>query len=166
MRLGVSPATAALTGFFQLETLRLYFPVLEPWVAWSVSLPSSSQFVCMQMWDLPPPCPPWSSSCHLAMSPLCPAARFSPSYQSVWMNVFSLTLWLLDFHTVRFSGSSGCFLCLNLLSFFWLCEETKYTYLRLHLGWKSKMVSTTICEYLKLSVVHKQLLWEDAYTTT
>ena len=30
---------------FQSEDLRLYFPVLEPWVVWSVSLPScSSQF--------------------------------------------------------------------------------------------------------------------------
>ena len=37
----------------------------------------------------------------------------------VWMDVSSLTPWLLDFHTVRFSGSSGYFLFLNLLlSFF------------------------------------------------
>ena len=39
------------------------------------------------------------------------------------MNVSSLTPWLLDFYTVQFSGSSGYFLFLNLLSFFWLCEE-------------------------------------------
>ena len=31
----------------------------------------------------------------------------------VWMNVSSLSPWLLDFHTVWFSGSSGCFLFLN-----------------------------------------------------
>ena len=38
--------------FFQSEVLRLYFPMLEPWVARSVSLPScSSQFICTQMWD-------------------------------------------------------------------------------------------------------------------
>ena len=45
--------------------------------------------------------------------------------------------WLSDFHTVQFSVSSGCFLFLNLLSFFWLCEEAQCVYLRLHLGWKS-----------------------------
>ena len=33
--------------FFQSEVLRLYFPMLEPWVVQSVSLPSfSSQFIC------------------------------------------------------------------------------------------------------------------------
>ena len=46
---------------FQSEVLRLYFPSLEPWVTWSVSLPGcSSQFICMQMWELRvlqlPPC--------------------------------------------------------------------------------------------------------------
>ena len=40
--------------YFQLEALRLYFPMLEPWVVWSVSLPScSSRFMRMQMWDCP-----------------------------------------------------------------------------------------------------------------
>ena len=39
-------------------------------------------------------------------------------------NVSSLTPWLSNFHTVRFSGRSGYFVCLNLLlSFFWLCKE-------------------------------------------
>ena len=47
--------------FSQSEVLRLYFPALEPWVVWSVSLPSCfSQFIHMQMWDRPvlqpPPC--------------------------------------------------------------------------------------------------------------
>ena len=55
----------------------------------------------------------------------------------VWVSVSSLTPWLLDFHTVQFSVSSGCFLFLNLLlSLFWLCEEAQCVYLRLHLGWK------------------------------
>ena len=40
--------------FFQSEPLRLYFFILEPWVASSVSLPScSSQFIHTQMWDHP-----------------------------------------------------------------------------------------------------------------
>ena len=35
-------------------------------------------------------------------------------YGTVWMNLSSLIpVWLSDFHTVRFSDSSGCFLCLN-----------------------------------------------------
>ena len=58
---------------------------------------------------------------------------------AVWVNVSSLTPWLLDFHTVRFSVSSGCFFVFKLLlSFFWLCEEAQCIYLLLHLGWKSR----------------------------
>ena len=60
--LGVSPAAASIpTGVFsQRLYLRLYFPALELWVAWSVSLPScSSWFICTLMWgcslcQLPP----------------------------------------------------------------------------------------------------------------
>ena len=111
--------------FFQSEVLRLYFPTLGPWVAQSVSLPScSSWFISTQMWDrpllqLPLTC---SSSHSLATSPLCPGC-LAPPLLLVWMYVSSLTPWLLDFHTVRFPGSSGWFLFLNLLFFFWLCEE-------------------------------------------
>ena len=124
---------------FQSEVLRLYFPGLEPWVAWSVSPPScSSQFICTQMWNhpvgnplphrvlQPPPCRESSLSS-------CPSPPFLP----VWMNVSSLTPWLSHFHTIQFSGSSGCFLFLNLLSFFWLCKEAKHIYLCLHLGQNS-----------------------------
>ena len=40
--------------FFQSEVLRLYYPALEFWVVWSVSLPScSSWFIYTQMWDYP-----------------------------------------------------------------------------------------------------------------
>ena len=57
------------------------------------------------------------------------------------MNVSPLPPWLSDSHTVRFSGSSGYFLFLNLLlSFFWLCEEAKCIYLHLHLGQKSNIL--------------------------
>ena len=41
--------------------------------------------------------------------PRCP----SPPLLLVWMSVSSLSPWLSDFHTVRFSVSSGCFLFLN-----------------------------------------------------
>ena len=103
--------------FFQSDVLRLYFPKLEPWVVQSVLLPScSSQFIHTQMWDylfcqLPPcqVCQPWP--CHKSSLTSCP----SPPLVSTWMNISSLTPWLSDFHTVRFSGSSGYFLFLNLL---------------------------------------------------
>ena len=56
----------------------------------------------------------------------------------VWVSVSSLSPWLLDFHTVRFSVSPGCslFFVFKLLSFFWLCEEAQCVHLCLHLGWK------------------------------
>ena len=76
--------------------------------------------------------PAQSSSCHLASSPLHPGCPSLPLL--VWINVSSLTRWLSDFHTVRFSGRSGWFLFLNLLlSFFWLYEEAKCIYL--HPSW-------------------------------
>ena len=46
-----------------------------------------------------------------------PPGCLSPPLLPVWMNVSSLTPWLLDFHTVRFSVSSGCFLFLNCCPF-------------------------------------------------
>ena len=121
--------------FFQSEVLRLYFPVPGPCIVWSVWLPSvSSPFVCTQMWDhllhQPPPC------C-LSSPPCC----LSPPLLPVWLNVSSLCPWLSDFHTVRFSGSSGCFLFLKLLlSLFWLFEEAQCIYLYLRLCQKSLLV--------------------------
>ena len=111
-----------LHRFFQSEVLRLYFPALEPWVAQSLSLPSgSSQFIHRQMWDHllrqpPPPAPVLKlPPCHVSTPPQLP----SPPILVVWMNVPSLTPWLSDFQTVRFSVSS-CFLFLNLLLSFFL----------------------------------------------
>ena len=121
---------------FSIKGLRLYFPELELWVLWFILLPScSSWFICTQMWDHPvhnllpaqvhqlPPCLESSlSSC------------LSPPHLLVWVNVSSLTPWLLEFHTVWFSVNSGGFLFLNLLS----CKEAQCVHLRLHLGQKSK----------------------------
>ena len=109
------------TGFFSQRFLKLYYPVLESWVAWSVLLPSCcSWFVRTQMWDrpllqLPLTC---SSSHSLATSPLCPGC-LAPPLLLVWMYVSSLTPWSLDFHTVQFSGSSGvlCFFCFVLFCY-------------------------------------------------
>ena len=111
----------------QPEILRLYLPLLEPWVVWSILLPScSSHFIRKQMWDhwvyQPPPCQPRSSSHNLATSPLCPSYLSLPLLP-VWMNVSSLTPCLLNFHTIWFSGSSGYFLFLNLLFSFLCCAR-------------------------------------------
>ena len=72
------------------------------------------------------------SSLGLATTPLLPSCLLPPLIP-VWMNVSTLTPWLLDFHTVQFSGSSGYFLFLNLLSF-WSCKEAKRIYLCLLVG--------------------------------
>ena len=141
--------------FFQSEVLRLYFPLLEPWVVWSVSLLScSSWFIHMQMWAV---CSinrhlVLSSSCCLAVSPLRPGYPSLPLLL-VWMNSSSLTPWLLDFHTVRFFGSSGWFLFLNLLlSFFWLCKEAQCIYVCLNL------VQKPICFQFLISSICLMLL--------
>ena len=54
----------------------------------------------------------WSTSCCHATCPLHPGCPCLPLLP-VWMNVSSLSSWLLNFHTIWFSGSSGCFLFLN-----------------------------------------------------
>ena len=47
--------------------------------------------------------------------------------------------WLLDFHTVRFSVCSGCFLFLNCCCHSFGCARWQCVYLCLHLGWKSEL---------------------------
>ena len=86
--------------FLQPEFLRLYFPVLEPWVAGFVSLPSCpSRLIHMRMWEILSSCHCLACLvCHLAMHPLCPGC-LSLIPLLVWMNV-SLTPWLSDFHEV------------------------------------------------------------------
>ena len=119
--------------FFHSEVLRLYFPTLEPWVVWSVSLLScSSWFIRIQTWDhlvcQPPPLPVCQlPPCGHSSLPQLPISAPPTSLdECFFFNSF-----------VQFSVSSGCFLFLNLLlSFFWLCEEAKCVYLCLHLGWK------------------------------
>ena len=113
--------------------------MLEPWVAQSVSLPNySSQFICMQMWDHPL-CQPLPLPvhqllpCRESFSPSCPSLSLLP----VWLSVSSLTPWLSDFHTVRFSVSSGCFLFLNLSLSFGCTRRHSVSTIGLCLGWKS-----------------------------
>ena len=88
--------------------------------------------------NLPPHLVCQLSPCHESSPPRCPSLPLLP----LWMNVSSLSPWLLDFYTVRFSVGSGCFFVFKLLlSFFWLCEEAQCVYLRLHLGRKPNYTS-------------------------
>ena len=59
--------------------------------------------------NLPPHWVHQPPPCHESSLPGCLFLTLLP----VWMNVSSLSPWLSDFHTVRFSVSSGCFLFLN-----------------------------------------------------
>ena len=64
----------------------------------------------------------------LAISPLHPSS-LSPPLLLVWMNISSLTPWLLDFHTVRFSGSSGYFFVFKFVVFLLLVVQGGKVYL-------------------------------------
>ena len=83
---------------FSIWGLRLYFPTLEPWIAWSVSLSSSSsRFIaystsCCLAGQMQPCLPRTtlhhlteSAIRHLAMSPVHLAACLCPSYLSGWL---------------------------------------------------------------------------------
>ena len=77
-------------------------------------------YLCMNLGPFGLPAATWpapssshqSASHHLAMHPPHPSFPSLPLLP-IWMNVSSLTPWLLDFHTVQFSGSSGCLLFLK-----------------------------------------------------
>ena len=131
VRLRVYPAAASTTTGVFNQRFEALFPGAGT-LGCVVSLSScSSQFICTRMWEHPVF---QLRPCHRSSPPGCPSLPLLP----VWMNVSSLTPWLSDFHTVRFSVSSGCFLFLKLLlSFFWLCEEAQCVHLHLHLGQKS-----------------------------
>ena len=145
VRLGVPPIATSSPTVFSVRGFEVLFPCAGT-LGSVVCVPSCSfRFICTRMWDCPPCQPP---PCQVRqLLPCClsslPVESSQPSCSSlpfllVWMNVYSLTPWLSEFHTVQFSVSSDCFLFLNLLSsFFWLCEEAQYIYIHVHLGRKS-----------------------------
>ena len=108
MRLGVSPtATSTPTGVFN-QRFEALFPqagALGCAVCFTPLPFPLPPIIYAGMWGRrvcqPPPCCESSPGC------------LSRSLLLVWMNVSSLSPWLSDFHTVRFSVSSGCFLFLN-----------------------------------------------------
>ena len=118
--------------FLQSKVLRLYFPMLEPWAVWSVSLPSCSWFIHTQMLDhlvlQPPPC-------HLSSLPQPPISVPPTCLNDCFF--FNSLVVRLSYTSVFWQFCFFVCLFLNLLlSFFWLCEEAVYL-LCLHLGWKS-----------------------------
>ena len=125
VRLGVSSAAASTpTGVFNqwFEALFPHTGALSCAVCFSPHL-----FLSVYLHvNVGPPAPQSISSLGLPVTilpalvlqpPPClessPSSCLSPPLLLVWINVSSLTPWLSDFHTVRFSVSSGCFLFLN-----------------------------------------------------
>ena len=115
VRMGVYSAAASTpTGVFNQ-----WFEALFPHAGTqgcAVRHPVHQLLPCCQL-QLCPPCSTirhlaGSASPRLAASPLHPSCLSAPLLL-VWMNVSSLSHWLSEFHTVRFSASSGCFLFLN-----------------------------------------------------
>ena len=104
--------------FLQPEVLRHYFPVTEPWATQSgVGLGLLAPQQSLQFLSTTHECETaLSTGSHhhcLATPTLCPPHPRSPALPllPIWMNIFSLNPWLLDFHTVHSSGSSSCFWC-------------------------------------------------------
>ena len=115
VRLGVSPtAVSTPTGVFN-QRFESLFPLTgtlgcEVYLILHLFLlvylhanvrPLSPQAAARWACQLPP--------CHESS----PSGCLSPPLLPVWMNVSSLSPWSSDFHAVRFSVSSGCFLFLN-----------------------------------------------------
>ena len=134
VRLGVSPTAASTPTGVYSQRFEALFPL-----GWNSGLhslshsplvpPGLSAHDCGQ-WKVHNPLPRW-----IHQPPPCRESSLPISAPpTIWMNVSSLTPWLSDSPTVRFSVNSGCFLFLNLLlTFFWLCEEAQCVYLCLHL---------------------------------
>ena len=118
VRLGVSPADASTPTGVLSQRFEALFPragALGCAVCF-VPPPFLPVYLCVNVgpWGLlafalPAPFVPQSAS--LWVRPCC--RQSSLPLLPVWMNVSSLSPWLSDFHTVRFSVSSGCFLFLN-----------------------------------------------------
>ena len=126
VRLGISPAAAStLTGVFS-QRFEALFPgagaqccevCFAPPLFLQVYLHANVGPRDLLAASGSTACPICSTIRHLsgfasrqvAMSPICPVCPFPPLLL-VWMNVSSLSPWLWDFHAVRYSVSSGCFL--------------------------------------------------------
>ena len=102
--------------------------MLEPWIAWSVSLPScSSQFISMQTWDCPTCQPqhrlPGLSPCHTSSLLQLPISDPPTSLDECFF--FNSLVVGLPYHLIFWKFLLFWFLNW-LLSFFWLCKEAKH----------------------------------------
>ena len=117
VKLGVSPTAASTPTVIFNEWFEALFPHTG----------TLGCMVCHRVHQLLPcqpaaalPTPLHNPPPHWVCQP-SPCQEFSPPHSGcpspplllVWMNVSSLSPWLSDFHTVRFSVSSGWFLSLN-----------------------------------------------------
>ena len=115
VRLGVSPSAASTpTGVF-IQGFEALFPhtgILGCAVCRQVNQLLPHRPAAALPTPLHNPPPHWV--CQLPPCPgFSPPGFRSPPLLLVWINVSPLPPWLSDFHTVQFSLSSGCFLCLN-----------------------------------------------------
>ena len=117
MKLGVSPLPPQPPQVFSVRGLRLYFPELEPWVAWSASLPAVCPiYLCgnvgpqgLLVVRLPTPFIPQSASLGPATATRVLFAPVPISTPPTGRDecVFFISL-VSDFLADRFSVSSGC----------------------------------------------------------
>ena len=127
---------------FSIRGLRLSFPRWNSGFRGPSPGPPAAASLPAAAWPalLHNPPPHWVRQpppCHKSSLPGCP----SPPLLLVWMTVSSLSPWLLDFHTVRFSVSSGCFSFLNCCCPSFGCvRRHSVSNLCLHLGRKSKIL--------------------------
>ena len=138
-RLSVYSTTSMPAGFYSQSLWSFIFLALEPWVTlyvlgWNpgLLLPQLFHlvFICTRMWSYPVCHPPPH---HVSSLPWLPISACPTSVDEFFF-FNSLVVRLLRSSIV---GQFWLFLFLNwLLSSFWLCEETKYIYLGLHLGQK------------------------------
>ena len=146
--LGVSPTAATPTDFSQSEILRLYFPALDPWVAWSVSLPScSSWFICTQMWDyLPCQLLPFHESSLPQLSVSTPPANLDECF---FFN--SLVVGLPD----------------SLIFWqFWLCFVFKYVVVLLLVVWGGTVCLPTPPSWAEVGFFTPPTIWVPSFLPT
>ena len=159
LRLEVSPTATSTPKGFSISGLSLYFPSLEPWGVWSVSLPlCSSWFIWAQMWSTGSASHRLAGSASCSLLTSCSLAHPAPQSTTSLGPPATVLTWVLSAQ-LRVStpptGLDECFFfnslvvglpyssifcqfwlffVFKLLSFFWLCKKAQCVYLCLHLG--------------------------------
>ena len=141
MKPGVSPAVSTPTGVFS-QTFEALFPQAGSLGCAVCLAPQLFLLVCPHA-NVGPPAPP---PCPESSPPSC----LSPPFLPDWVNV-SLSPWFSSSMQFDFLAVLVVLvLKLFFLPFFWLCEEVKCFYLRLHLDWNS---SESLKPFLKVQLL-------------